>query len=337
VQRLEFDERVERAELEALLDDVLSRLSLSGADSPELRQMRSTRARFGAVGLRGETVAPAPAEGAPAEPAEAYPLLEEADAVRWMHAEVGAKRALPLAEAEAVVRSLGVAMHGERRMVVPLVRLREFDEYTTTHSLNVAVLSMALTEYLGLGSAEVRAAGVAGLLHDIGKVNIPRDLLNKPGKLSAEEREVMNRHPIDGARLLLASEGRLELAAMVAYEHHLMHEGGGYPSLRYPRECHACSRLAHVCDVYDALRTRRPYRDAWENERVLQYVEERAGTEFDPHFAHAFVRMMREWDVRMAALEEPAPAADAGDEPRDVAAAPLDPAPAPAAASGESA
>jgi putative nucleotidyltransferase with HDIG domain len=314
VQRLEFDERVERAELEALLDEVLSRISLSGADSPELRQMRSTRARFGAVGLRGDAAAEAPVPAADVDivSPDAYPLVEEAEAVRWVHGEVEARRALPLAEAEAVVRSLGVAMHGERRMVLPLVRLREFDEYTTTHSLNVAVLSMALTEYLGHGSAEVRAAGVAGLLHDVGKVNIPRDLLNKPGKLTAQEREVMNRHPVDGARILLESEGRLELAAMVAYEHHLMHAGGGYPDLRFDRTCHACSRLAHVCDVYDALRTRRPYRDAWENERVLAYIEERAGTEFDPAFAQPFVRMMREWEVRTAVLDGGDIAPDAG-------------------------
>jgi HD-GYP domain-containing protein (c-di-GMP phosphodiesterase class II) len=82
-----------------------------------------------------------------------------------------------------------------------------------------------------------------------------------------------------------------------------MHDGGGYPTLHYCRTCHSASRLAHVCDVYDALRTHRPYREAWSTERVLGYIEERAGTEFDPDAALPFVRMMRQWEQRVSTLE----------------------------------
>ncbi|MDB4949144.1 MAG: hypothetical protein JWM27_1793 [Gemmatimonadetes bacterium] len=305
VQRLEFDERVERAELEEVLEDLLARLvSSAPADSPETRQMRRTRVRIGTVGLRGEPAA----STAPVSTAAplGFSMADEVAAVRWMHDEVGCARSLPLAEAEAVVRSLTLAMHGDRQVIVPLLTLREFDEYTTTHSLNVAVLSMALAEYAGHPAADVRACGMAGLLHDIGKVRIPLDLLNKPGKLTQAEREVINRHPVEGARILLKGEGRMELAATVAYEHHLMHDGGGYPSLHYPRACHCASRMAHVCDVYDALRTHRPYRSAWESDRILAYIEQRAGTEFDPEYATTFVRMMREWETRAATLAEAA-------------------------------
>jgi len=91
---------------------------------------------------------------------------------------------------------------------------------------------------------------------------------------------------------------------VVAYEHHIMHDGGGYPSLHYCRACHSASRLAHVCDVYDALRTHRPYRAAWTSARVLQYISERAGTEFDPDVATAFVNMMGQWEHRIAVLED---------------------------------
>jgi putative nucleotidyltransferase with HDIG domain len=299
VQRLEFDDPLSRDELDALLDDVLARLSLSAAehDSPEMRQLRPSRIRMGGVGVRGEADAPE----TPVALLD-YSLADEAAAVRWMHDEVEARRALPLAEAEAVVRSLSVAMHGDRQLILPLLRLRDHDEYTTTHSMNVAVLSMALAEFLGHSPQDVRAFGIAGLLHDVGKVRIPRDILNKPGKLSAQERAIINQHPTDGARLLLDSPERLEMAAIVAYEHHMMHDGGGYPTPRYCRSCHSASRLAHVCDVYDALRTHRPYRAAWTSEAVLAYVEERAGTEFDPDVAHAFARMMRQWEPRFAEL-----------------------------------
>src|SRR5437660_1598071 len=85
---------------------------------------------------------------------------------------------------------------------ISLLELRQFDEYTTTHSLNVSVLTMALAEYMGLAAREVRTFGVAGLLHDLGKVRVPLDILNKPGKLTDEERAVIQRHPADGARLI---------------------------------------------------------------------------------------------------------------------------------------
>jgi putative two-component system response regulator len=143
---------------------------------------------------------------------------------------------------------------------------------------------------------------MAGLLHDIGKTRIPKDILVKPGKLTDAEREVMNRHPVDGARLILKSEQSLDLAAVVAYEHHIMIDGTGYPHFRYGRACHLASRLVHVCDVFDALRTDRPYRQAWPLQKTLAYIEERAGTEFDADIVRGFVAMMNEWDSRIAVL-----------------------------------
>jgi len=193
-------------------------------------------------------------------------LGEEAETFRWLQTEIQSGATVPLLEAEAVVRSLSVAMHGDSRMVLPLLKLKEFDQYTTTHSLNVAVLSMGLAESLGCRPKEIRAIGVAGLLHDIGKIKIPLEVLTKPGKLNDEERAIMNSHPIDGARLIMQSDQDLGMAATVAYEHHIMLNGGGYPVLHYTRECALASRLVHVCDVYDALSTKRPYRDAWPSE-----------------------------------------------------------------------
>src|SRR6185312_6599243 len=222
-----------------------------------------------------------------------YSLGEEIASVQSMHREVQSRGKLPLAEAEAVVRSLSMAMHGDQQMILPLLQLREFDEYTTTHSLNVSVLTMALAEHLEMSPQDVRTFGIAGLLHDLGKINIPEEILNKPGKLTDEERQVMQSHPVAGARLIIESGRKLDLAAAVAHEHHIMINGQGYPARHYHRGCHKASNLVHVCDVYDALRTKRPYRDAWEAERVLTYIEERAGTEFEPEIAAAFVSMMR--------------------------------------------
>jgi putative nucleotidyltransferase with HDIG domain len=305
IQRLEFERKVSRDEFDGFLNEVLGRLVLSSVDTGEARQMRSLGIRFGAVGLQGHDSAEAPVSAAaPATATLELALGDEAETFRWMQARVRTAGSVPFLEAEAVVRSLSVAMHGDSRIVLPLLRLKEFDQYTTTHSLNVAVLAMGLAESLGCGAADVRNIGVAGLLHDIGKIRIPLEVLTKPGTLSDEEREIMNRHPVDGARIIMQSDEDLGTAAVVAYEHHIMLNGGGYPQLHYGRECTMASRLVHVCDVYDALSTTRPYRDAWPSDKTMAYLAERAGTEFDPDLVAAFTRTLREGEAQVRVLSE---------------------------------
>jgi HD domain len=313
VERIEFLEGVTREEYAAWLDETQRLLAGETPDTAEARQLGARRIRYGAVEVRGSS-----AGGAPVAPGGevAVPDLDaEVETIEWLHGEVGRLGRLPLLEAEAVVRSLSVAMHSQSQIRLPLLQLKTFDQYTTTHSSNVAVLAMALTEYLGLGSREIRGFGVAGLLHDLGKVRIPKEILVKPGKLTDEERTVMQLHPVDGARIIIEQEARLDLAAFVAYEHHIMLNGGGYPALRYPRGCHYASKVVHVCDVYDALCTDRPYRPAWTSERAIGYLAERSGLEFDPELVGAFTRMIGDWEQRRmpmnggAALEAPPPGA----------------------------
>jgi HD-GYP domain-containing protein (c-di-GMP phosphodiesterase class II) len=227
-------------------------------------------------------------------------LTEEADAVAWLHDEVSDDRGLAVAEAEAVVASLGAVMHGDRQLMVPLLTLKDFDQYTTTHAINVAVLTMGLAEYLGLSRREIRTYGMAGLLHDLGKVRVPIDILRKPGTLTDEERHAMEHHPVDGARIILSGSRRHDLCATVAFEHHIMIDGGGYPAHRTRGGCHHASRLVHVCDVFDALRTHRPYRVAWAVPEILAYIEARIGVELDVDIARAFLSMVREWELREA-------------------------------------
>lgn len=306
IQRLEFDDSVTRDDFDEFLDEIYARLNAAAAGSADVRQMRGgSRIRWGAVGLQSEVEADLVEAQLDSVPPEfMFSLVEEADTLRWLHQQVQEQQQLHLAEAESVVRSLTVAMHADREMLIPLLHMRNFDEYTTTHAMNVAVLAMALTEYLGLGATDVRLFGVAGLLHDVGKVSIPREILVKRGKLTPDERRIINRHPAEGARIILRTQQHLELAALVAYEHHVMIDGGGYPTMHYRQECHYASRIVHVCDVYDALRTERPYRSAWDSERVLRYIRDKAGTEFDAKIAHAFLGMMRKWDSRVARVSE---------------------------------
>ena len=300
VQRLLLSRETTRDELEGFLDEVLARITIQSVDSAEARQMRKSSIRYGAIGIRGDHEKD---QDDVVTAGLSFSLQEEADTIEWIHQELQSGKALPLSEAEAVVRALTVAMHGDQEMFLPLLTLKDFDEYTTTHSLNVCVLAMGLAEWMGLGARDVRAFGVAGLMHDLGKTTIPLEILNKAGKLTDEEREIMKSHPVEGAKIIIASEPDLDLAAVVAYEHHIMIDGGGYPTMAFARDCHRGSKFVHVCDVYDALRTTRPYRGAWESEKVLAYIEERSGVEFEGEVAHAFTQMMREWEPRMTSLQ----------------------------------
>jgi putative nucleotidyltransferase with HDIG domain len=324
VQRIELEPDVSREEYEEFLEQMMARITLSFIDSTQANPTRRTGIRIGALGIKGDREKLEERLDTDVPVATiSFSLNEEAASIQSMHRQVVDRGKLPLAEAEAVVRSLSMAMHGDQEMVLPLLQLKEFDEYTTTHSLNVSVLTMALAEFLELSSEDVRTFGVAGLLHDLGKVNIPPDVLNKPGKLSDDERRIIQNHPVDGARLIIESGRRLDLAAAVAHEHHIMINGHGYPKCHYPRNCHKASNLVHVCDVYDALRTRRPYRDAWESDRIVTYIEERAGTEFEPDAARAFVTMIKKAESgiqlsSMPAVEAPptSPAPSSPEVPR---------------------
>jgi HD-GYP domain-containing protein (c-di-GMP phosphodiesterase class II) len=305
VQRMEFPEAVEAEEYRGFLEEILTSVALvaGGKVRPpaEHGHGRVTPIRFGAIGVRGSLEAVETAkEEEESESEMDFDLTEEADVVSWMHDEVSAARRLPLAEAETVVESLLNAMHQDSNAFVPLLMLKEFDQYTTTHALNVAVLSMGLAERLRLSAREVRAYGIAGLLHDLGKVKIPPEIVQKPGALTPEEVAIVQSHPMEGARLILDSDNRLDLGAAVAFEHHIMIDGGGYPTRRGRRECHHASMLVHVCDVFDALRTHRPYRVAWETNAILEYLTQRTGMEFHPEVAREFVTMLRERDVNHA-------------------------------------
>ena len=293
VQRLEFDGPASRTDFDGFVDALYHRLADVEAPT-EGGEGGSNAIRFGAVGLRE-------GDGLLADVGTliGYTLSDEIETMQWVDQECRTRGTLHLVEADTIVRSLALAMHADAEVMIPLVHLKGYDQYTTTHSLNISVLSMALAEFIGLPSKDVRRIGIAGLLHDIGKTRVPQELLNKSGKLTDEEFAAIQRHPVEGAKILIEREANLDLAATVAYEHHIKYDGGGYPKRTYPRKCHPASDLVHLCDVYDALRTHRPYRKAWTQERVLGYIEEELGAEFEPELGRAFLGMMRRWGSRL--------------------------------------
>jgi putative nucleotidyltransferase with HDIG domain len=294
VQRMEIDasQPPNGEDLKSLLAALRVRLTMAGKMSPSwschgIRIGTLTVASSGEPDMT-ETLASV------VESLSLSTLAEETDAVEYVHDEVSAGRGVPMAEVEAIVHGLAVTIHREQHLVLPLLELKSFDQYTTTHSCNVAMLSIGLSEELGLDTAKVRAIGTAALLHDIGKVKVPLDVMIKPGKLSEEEFALMKSHPVEGAKILSQRGSGNALAATVAYEHHIWFNGrGGYPGLSFRREAHYASRIVHVCDVYDALCSKRPYREAWSQSRALDLLRGLQGTELDPMVYSAFERMVQ--------------------------------------------
>ena len=293
VQRIEIDagQPPTGDDMQSLLAALRVRLTMAGKMAPS---WECHGIRIGTLTVASGDVDAGETLASVVESLSLSTLAEEADAVGYVHEEVEAGRAIPMAEVEAIVHGLAVTIHREQHLVLPLLELKTFDQYTTTHSCNVAMLSIGLSEELSLDGATVRAIGTAALLHDLGKVKVPSDVLVKPGKLTEEEFAAMRSHPMEGAKILSQRGGGNALAATVAYEHHIWFNGrGGYPSLSFRRDAHYVSRIVHVCDVYDALCSKRPYRDAWSQSRALDLLRSLQGTELDPAIYPAFEQMVQ--------------------------------------------
>jgi HD-GYP domain-containing protein (c-di-GMP phosphodiesterase class II) len=178
-------------------------------------------------------------------------------------------------------------------LVVRLASIKSYDEYTLYHSVNVAVISMGLGLALGLPHDVVRELGMAGMLHDMGKIAIPLEVLRKPGLLDPEEWRIMRRHPALGADLLSRLPSSNRLPMIVAFEHHMRYDGQGYPFVREGWRQHVVSRLACLADVYDAMTSRRAYKQAIPVEQVRTFVRDEADRTFDARLARAFERMLQ--------------------------------------------
>jgi putative nucleotidyltransferase with HDIG domain len=175
-----------------------------------------------------------------------------------------------------------------RDALIPLVKLLSHDAYTVTHITNVALLSMALASALGFNAAFVHDSGIAALLHDVGKLKVPPDVLSSPTSLTEAQIVLMKRHPEDGARMLMGGARLPELAAIVAFEHHLQFDGGGYPAVPAGWKTHIGSEITHIADVYDALRSDRPYRQGLPAGTAAQMMNADAGRVFDPYVLKVF-------------------------------------------------
>jgi putative nucleotidyltransferase with HDIG domain len=209
----------------------------------------------------------------------------------WESAQTEGKPDATLAK--TMIDGLAQAVAQNRTALLALTTLKNYDNYTFTHMVNVSILMMGQARALGIDGALLREFGLAALMHDIGKVRTPLEVLNKPDKLTDEEFAIMKRHVVDGAEILRGTPDVPALAPIVAFEHHLRMDGTGYPTgVNRGDGLNLGTMLCGIADVYDAMRSQRAYQQSYPTDRILQVLKRNDGAQFDQNLVRRFVQLL---------------------------------------------
>ena len=216
--------------------------------------------------------------------------LQSKDAVYSMFQEARMGQSINADQARKVVEDISSSVMSNPDALVSLTRIKQADEYTYMHSVAVCALMMTLARQLQLGDEEVREAGLAGLLHDLGKAGIPNEILNKPGRLTEAEFEIIKTHPELGHNKLARNNTISPLVLDVCLHHHEKMDGTGYPNGLSAENISLFAKMGAVCDVYDAITSNRPYKAGWNPAESLRKMAEWTPHHFDKNIFHAFVK-----------------------------------------------
>ena len=286
VERIAFERGVTQEELVALVHN-LSRLGGRAARDAD-KDLSSAHIRVGRL---------------KSDDQKQDGIASDMAAIRQMYSSAvkSAESLVESAETEGIpdaptaletVEGLAGAVTQNRTALMALTAMRSYDNYTFTHMVNVSILVMAQARALGIDGKLLREFGMSALMHDIGKVRTPKEILNKPDKLTDEEFVIMRRHVVDGAEILRRTPEMPILAPVVAFEHHLRLDGSGYPRTVGRDSMNVGSMLCAISDVYDAMRSQRVYQQAYPTERILAVLKRNEGAQLDPHLVRRFVQLL---------------------------------------------
>jgi putative nucleotidyltransferase with HDIG domain len=209
---------------------------------------------------------------------------------------INQQKALNIRKAKRLMQNAVNAIMQDESTLLGLANIKNYDEYTFNHSVNVAIYAIALGQRIGIPKKHLSHLGMAGLFHDIGKTKIPKEILNKSGKLSSEEWTMMKAHPIVGSEMVMRMKEWGELSTRLidaTFEHHLKYDLTGYPRLTRKRKITLFGRIVTIADFYDALVRPRVYnRFPYVSEKILGIMLERSGKDFDPAIVKVFINMI---------------------------------------------
>lgn len=280
---------ITKSEIEALISGLAKQ-----TNDVSQAMASSEHIRMGTVALRVSDSGGGAESSGHHKPGITLPDLPQAELARFMeiYESVKKKHKLQIHGVVDVVSGFIDVFKQEGKPLLAMAALRDTDEYTFTHSTNVCVLNLAQAMALGIEGQLLNDIGVAAMLHDIGKLFIPEEILKKTDKLDYGEYETMKLHPVKGARHLLETPGVPRLAVIAAYEHHLKFNLTGYPSVAYGWQQNLCSHMTTISDFFDALRTRRSYRDPVPISDIASMMYGMIGTDLHPALTRNFMKII---------------------------------------------
>lgn len=294
IERLSFIDGMQKAELQELIRE------LAASDATSVRS--SAGIKLGKVELRIKADEELPGGGdgssAPGDPPEAFKELlalttSELDELKEVYLSAKKHRKIDVRGIDDMVKGFVKGFRQEINPLTLLASLKSSHEYTFTHVTNVCILTMSQAEGLGFSGEHLHQIGVASLLHDIGKIFMPDEILSKPGMLTPEERRTIETHTVKGARYLMGIEGIPKLAILAALEHHQKFDGSGYPSIKGGWTPNITSQMISVADVFDAMRSRRSYQEPLPPEKIEGVLMKGKGTSFNPVLVDRFLSMIK--------------------------------------------
>jgi HD-GYP domain-containing protein (c-di-GMP phosphodiesterase class II) len=289
VGRISFRQGLSERDLEALTDALLleSRvLRLRGGVAKALADSESQHILVEPPVL----LTSAGEESAPREAIEIY--NDAVDIIKRAMAAAEGGLFINAGEVRAVVESMLESITYDSSALISLAAIKSYDEYLYEHSVNVCIVSMVFGHSLGLPEGQLVELGVSALVHDVGKVLIPLELVRRPGSLTEEEWTIMQTHPALGAKALVATPTLPELACVVAFEHHMRHDHSGFPKVRWPKPLNFFSQIVAIVDCYDSLTTVRPYLASLRPEQAGGWMAYCGRKQFEPRLLSRFCGLL---------------------------------------------
>jgi len=290
IERITFIDGLSPEEFEEFIQDLASKEVVAVRSRPHIK--------LGHVEIRVKSDGPSSETEEVSEDArDVANILKSVDdgdveRLRELYLLTEERRPLSVRSVDDSVRRLIAEIRRNMNPLSLLATVKHNDEYTFTHVVNVCILTLIQAQRLGFDGKQLYDIGMASLLHDVGKTFIPQEILSKPGRLTSDERAIIETHPVKGGRYLMEMEGIPKIAVLAAMEHHLRFDGTGYPAVRPGWKPNLVAQLITIADVFDALRSRRSYSEPKPMDQIVNILNQEKGTTFNPVLVENFLQIV---------------------------------------------